>query len=229
MALQIPPRLLGTVVKLFELPSPDRQALLDAMLEVTPSIGAANYEVHLREKFSDYAPESVSGFVSFFLSFYNLNEAGVASETIARDFVEALRDIDSEAIETASPEEFTEFEAFTARILNSHDSLGTSAKATRLILDNERTFVESEILSDIRSIFSDDDVVRSPSAAVIIHSLKIHYQDSSEHKDFFVVLDYGDLIKLQETIERALYKHKVLSDMVNGFGLHTVEVGGFGE
>lgn len=229
MALQIPPRLLGTVITLFKLPNFERQALLDAMTEAAPSIGMASYESHLQERFPNYSSEWVTNFAGFFLSFYNLSEVGSQPEKIARDFTEALRTTNNKDIKIATEEKFKEFEAFAVQVLTAHDSLGMSAKATRLILENERTFVYSEIFSDIRSVFADGAVVESPTAAFIIHSLKIHHQYSDKTKDFYVAMDYGDLIKLQETVTRAIDKHKALTRVINKSGVHNVEVGGFEE
>lgn len=229
MALQIPPRLLGTVVTLFKLPNYERQLLLDAMTETAPSIGMANYEAHLKVRFPNYASEWIANFVGFFLSFYNLTEVGSRPEKVAQDFVEALRSINNKDVKDAPEEKFEEFEAFAVQVLTAHSSLGMSAKATRLLFENERTFVHSDIFSDIRSVFSDSDVVEAPAAAIIIHSLKIHHQYSDEGKDFFVVMDYGDLIKLQETVVRAIDKHKALTRVLDKSGVHNVETGGFDE
>lgn len=228
MALQIPPRLLETVLQLFRLSAPKRDALLDAMLAIDPNVGGANYEVYLNEKFSEHSSEWVTNFVTFVLSFYNVG-VGENFEATASDFVEALQTVDDDEIRRASPQKFEEFRTFAVRILSSSDSLGVSAKATRLMYDNERTYIASSVMSDIRSVFPDDDSTDSPSAAVIIHSLRVHYRKGSEHKDFFVHLDFGDLISLYDTVERAMEKHQTLANKLNDFGLPAVKVGGFDE
>ncbi len=196
------------------------------MREVKPSIGINDYEKYLREKFPQHSSEWISSLIIFFFSFHTLS-AEENNAMIAKDFIEALRDVNEDVTEELDQEKSTELERFALQILEAEDSLGVSAKATRLMLQNERTFISSEIISDMRSVFPNDESNMTPTAAVIIHSLRIHSDSSNEEREnFFIAMDYGDLLELQRTVERALKKHKGLSKMLDEFRLRHVEVGG---
>ncbi len=67
----------------------------------------------------------------------------------------------------------------------------------------------SKILSDLRYVFKSDPE-EEPYGAVIVHLLKLTYHEDTEHKEFFVAMDDGDLRHLKEVIERAEKKARTL-------------------
>lgn len=126
-----------------------------------------------------------------------------------------MRKIENKAVSEASESQFHAFEKFLGDVLVSHSSLGVGAKATRLMLEHERVFVLSEIFSDIRSVFAQDDVEELPVTAIITHSLKIHsHINGGRPDDIFFALDIDDLLQLKEAVDRAIRKHDTLSKMI---------------
>ena len=76
-------------------------------------------------------------------------------------------------------------------------------KADILLHENERNYSDSKILTDIRSVFDSGDKLFS-GGAVIIHQLKIKYQDNdSMEREFFLALDTSDVQKMLKTLEKA--------------------------
>jgi hypothetical protein len=68
--------------------------------------------------------------------------------------------------------------------------------------DNQRNFVQARTLTDIRPVFSTDgsyDIER----AVIVHNLKITYNEFGSREDFFVALDDNDITSLITVLRRA--------------------------
>ena len=98
------------------------------------------------------------------------------------------------------------------RKLMSAPGFGAGAKATGVLLDNERNFLMSRIVTEVRPIFS----VRETeiSGAVILHTLRISYVANNSRQDFFVAIDGEDLTKLIKDMERAKQKEVKVKKML---------------
>jgi len=80
-------------------------------------------------------------------------------------------------------------------------------KAKGLQEESERTFCEARILTDIRPVFG-NKVEDAPTAAIVVHTLKLVYHEMSGHKEFFLALDEDDIASLKKTLERAEAKEE---------------------
>src|ERR1017187_945944 len=76
-----------------------------------------------------------------------------------------------------------------------------AAKGHELNIDQTNVFLDSKIITDIRTVF-DINIEKSPIAGVIIHNLHIHYQQDREgpHKDIYFALVTEDIKSLKETL-----------------------------
>jgi hypothetical protein len=93
------------------------------------------------------------------------------------------------------------------------------AKAFDLATDDERTFCDARIFTDLRPVFG-ARVEDGPDAMVVLHSLRLTYhQGSQRHQQFYVALDDGDLKKLKKLIDRAEAKAKALRPAVKDIRL----------
>jgi hypothetical protein len=86
--------------------------------------------------------------------------------------------------------------------------LAVSAKATSILFEYERSFSSARILTDIRPVF-DAKADSPPDAAIVVHTLSIHYHQDG-HKEFFVAMDDEDVQMLLDALERAKVKAKSL-------------------
>lgn len=104
-------------------------------------------------------------------------------------------------------------------------SLSYTSKASDLITSNQHTFLEARVITDIRPIFSNDEI-ETPKVAIIVHNLKLHYEDNkcSEHKDLYITLDNRDLSELKKALERAEEKEKNIIKMLNDFKIKTINI-----
>lgn len=87
--------------------------------------------------------------------------------------------------------------------------LARAAKALVVSTDHQRLFSDVKILTDIRYAFRPSPEAE-PYGATIIHILRIHHHENTEHKNFFVALDDSDLATLIKVAERAQLKAKRL-------------------
>lgn len=83
--------------------------------------------------------------------------------------------------------------------------LRASIKAWALLNDEERIYLHSRILTDVRPVFDDEDAGRL-LASVIVHTLKIATRVDGRVQGVYVSLDSDDLKELRNVIDRALEK-----------------------
>jgi hypothetical protein len=105
-----------------------------------------------------------------------------------------------------------------ATLLGSR-ALAVTSKALDLLYSNERNFLRSRIVTEIRPIFGDDPS-DSLEAAVVAHRLEIEYVDPAGHdRTLQFAMDHEDLANLKATIERAEVKTTVVQQFVERSGL----------
>lgn len=128
----------------------------------------------------------------------NLNE-------MARDLSQACKEADLPNVE--------DLENRLIKIFQASRNLKLTSKAIELLKENDNVYIDSRVLSDIRMVF-DDNLNHDDRCAMVMHNLKLTYQTSNEEKEFYISLDHADLIKLKQTIERAIEKDDILRNTV---------------
>lgn len=99
-------------------------------------------------------------------------------------------------------------------LLNS-EKLFLSSKPIDVLSEYENIFIQGRIVSDIRPVFG-LDVEEEPKAAMIVHSLRIHYRhnEEEEHKDIHLALSEEDVRDIKKILERAEKKTKTLKALI---------------
>lgn len=109
----------------------------------------------------------------------------------------------------------TELPAFKERLtrLLTMDSVSVAAKAEYLKLEYERRFCTARILTDARPIYGADPS-KAPSAAMIMHTLRISYHDdTSQLREVYIAMDNDDVTTLRDLLIRAEAKAKSLESV----------------
>jgi len=114
---------------------------------------------------------------------------------------DALNELDDDSLKPADGD-WDKFKTHFKLLLSMDSTIGISFKAFRLSIQNEKTYVDANIFSDIRPAFS-LDVERGFDTAVIIHNLQIEYHTDRTHKEIQIALDCEDIRKLKELLDRA--------------------------
>ncbi len=84
-------------------------------------------------------------------------------------------------------------------------------KGIELLNSNQRNFIDSRIITDLRVVFDDDVDDTKVKNAVIVHNLKINFiENNGTIKESFFALDTNDIISLKNTLDRAIRKEHVL-------------------
>lgn len=109
----------------------------------------------------------------------------------------------------------SELNAISSALLKllSVESLQLRAKAVDLELDHARLFQSARILTDVRPVFGLEDASKV-EGGLVSHTLKITYFEGEETKEFFVALDEYDLGQLEDALQRAFQKSKVLRGLM---------------
>jgi len=138
----------------------------------------------------------------------------------AGDVWDALR---RDAPDAAAKMDESRFKNRFIALIGQPDIQLVTSKAERLKHDAERTMIDARIITDIRSIFS-QDASTPPRTMVIVHTLQMRYHDSAEeHRSIYIALDDNDLEMLGEAVERAKTKKKTLASLLESANLPVVK------
>lgn len=141
----------------------------------------------------------------------------VSVDEFADDVCDALESLPSE--EERLPH--SEREQFKGKLVTllSADVFSLVSKTYDLATEDERTFCDARILTDLRPVFG-TQVEDGPQAMVVVHLLKLAYHQGSEHHNqFYVALDDDDLQTLKKLLDRAEAKAKTLRSAVKDIRL----------
>lgn len=144
----------------------------------------------------------------------SLSLAKATSDTENEEFVDELVQAIGENHEIASLIDEVGIETIKTRLetLFSITPLSIASKASSIMYEYKNVYYKSRAITDIRPIFS--TTIDSVEAALILHSLRIHYHKAGIHEDFYVALDTSDLQQLIDVLERAKVKAEKLKVML---------------
>lgn len=201
-----------------------RNSFLEAIKDPASLPHTGDFSKHL-QRVTKANYHEADEMISALFSIYNLFDASHETvDSIISKFMAAFKKFDDKKVKQALPEQFDLFQEFLKKMLSLHDSLGVRAKAYRLIPEHQRLFIRSEIYSDIRSIFRPDNPDIKPSAAVIVHSLKITCREAGKKQEIYIGLDAEDLQELSDTVGRAIKKHAALKKMITDCGIQCLSL-----
>ena len=158
----------------------------------------------------DILPKTAAGEVVRVLSeIYRLKEEGSADvDEIVEGICDALKELDEDSTEPPDGD-WDKFKTHFKKLLSMDSTIGMSFKTFHLSFQNEKTYIESNIFSDIRPAFY-SQVDDGFDTAAIIHNLQIEYHKDQTHEVIQIVLDGADVGKLKEQLDRAEKKEKAI-------------------
>jgi hypothetical protein len=141
------------------------------------------------------------------------------------EFANELVEVVERTNELQKPEQWEREKAvnFFERALSVEGALSIAVKAIGVLNDHEHVFCEARVLTDLRPIFG-SEVSSTPTSVVMIHNLKIVYQQGEDQKEFFVALDTNDIRALQIVLARAENKTISLKTVLEKAALHYLDV-----
>lgn len=222
MTISLPQSQYPAFAALIQLTPDQRQRLLEALRVTKPSLDHAQ----LSRQLSKDVSIPVSRMKMLLSMFVNMYAARLAQELSAEQFAQQICDFAAaSSTPTLKPADgnWEPIRQFIAALLNLTNTLGVIAKAAILLTESERLFGDGRIITEIRPVFA-DNLDDRPSAAIIVHTLRIQYSDAEGSKEFYVALKSIDVQKLKKTTERALTKEQNLRRVVHD-QIHCLEIG----
>jgi hypothetical protein len=222
--LTIPPEDRKPLIDLFLLDPKKRDKFLEAVKDPLNVPHTGDFIKQL-QRITGASYDEANEMISALFTIYGLYDVSHENiDSIVSIFMEAFKQFDDRKVKQAPSEQFDLFRDFLKKVLSLHDSLGVRAKGYRLIPNHQRLFIRSEIYSDIRSVFRPEDPEIKPSAAVIVHSLKITYRESGRRQEIYIGLDNEDLQELNATVGRAIIKHETLKKVISDCGIQCLSL-----
>lgn len=220
--LQIPREYEEGLAKLGRLSDESAQELLAALQEVPATVNPSSLSSAVAAKVDTVAANDVEEMVPALLSLYTHRDYFQAAiSDVAEGIAQALEENESERFRI-SPDERAEFESRLADFLNVN-RLDETARAGRLLLENEHSLREARVVTDIRPIFEPENPEAPPKGALLVHTLKISYLGDNRTKNFFVALDTNDVRELLEQLQRADAKAESLKSVLKAAGVSYID------
>ncbi|MBD2133420.1 hypothetical protein H6F47_13520 [Sphaerospermopsis sp. FACHB-1094] len=188
--------------------------LLNVITEVHPFVNIDSLVLEISPKIEEIDIDALEDIIRAIRSIYSLRiqENLKNSEIIAGLSNSLSRD------DTFLPEELARFEQRINKILAVDGSISISSKAIGLLQEYDSIFLSSRIVTDIRPVFK-TETKEGVAGALVVHTLRIAYQDASGAKEFYVALDSNDVKKLQEQLSQSLIEADIVQSMLNKAGV----------
>lgn len=213
--ISVPEDVARSLRKLADLTEELARELFEVLKEEKASLSHGSVPRRVASRFQDTDSAGILDVVRTLLSMYRARQdLGVSTDSLVDDVLSSGIEL-SEEQRKQLKERLLEF--------LSIDSLMVTAKAFNVLSSHERILVKSQILTDVRPIFKDDDSGEAV-AAVLVHMLKLTCRQDGENTDFFIALDTGDVRKLRAVLDRADKKAANLQALLEATKLSYLEV-----
>lgn len=102
-------------------------------------------------------------------------------------------------------------------------TLSVMAKAANVTYDNEKSYISSRVISEIRPVFGLED--DSINGVVLTHTLKLEYEEGyGERNVLYVALDSKDLEELIAKLEREKNKSSKIQGLLEKGSINLIEI-----
>lgn len=212
---RIPESAYAAIQHLVQLDERDFGVLLDALARAEPSLDKEKFWTHVAKHASKVDEPVVESVVN---EIFELDD--VRNDREIHEFADLIAEAALEANSEKFPFAKKDLEILKDRLLKIFDGrkgLEITMKGMGVLVEQDHIFIDPRIVTDVRPIFNTKG--DSVDAAVIVHNLRIHYAVNSEHKDFYVALDTGDVQLLREALDRADQKAKCLQGLLKSSGV----------
>lgn len=216
--LRIPEEYVPGLVQIIKMPDPTVEELSAALSRLPPSLNTKSISKTVSEKIKGVPEKDLRRIVRTLVSLYSVHASSKATfSDFVDDILAAMARSDNRELASADKEKT----AVRLRRLLSSDALKLASKGLFLRIEHERVFCSARILTDSRTVYSEDPTV-PPTGAVITHMLKVAYHHGDRLREIYFAMDAGDLKELRELLDRAEAKAKTLEAVLGEAGLQIV-------
>ena len=224
-SLTIPEEDLPVLAMVASLDEPSFNAFDKALDEINPSLNRPKYLQELATKLpAGIKKPQASSIINVLSALYSIIQSdGFSASKLAENLANTLSQT-PEFMARVPKDLLPVLSSRLEKLLSHTSTLGNLFKALDIMIEYERYYCGSRILSDIRPVF-----VNGPNevtSAVVMHNLQLGFHDGAarEHHEVYVALDDGDLADLKQTIERAQQKSAALKAMLSKGQVRHIDV-----
>ena len=212
-SFKIPQQYQFGITLIIKIDEPLFNRLLSAITEVHPFVDIDSLVLEISPKIEEVSINDLQEILKAIHSIYSLRIQGNLKNTeIITGLINAVSSDDT--FSQLSAEELAHFKQRLTKILAIDGSISISSQSLILLQEYDSIFLNSRIITDVRPIFK-AETKEEIAGALVVHTLKIAYQDASGSKEFYVALDSSDVKKLQEQLSQSLIEAKVIQAMLN--------------
>ena len=219
--LKVPPEAIAGLQKIADLDQRTFELFAEATRTAKPTLAQKGLSTEVAQKVQGAMrrDDIVLILASIFGLYVLKYHRGASPDEITESVIDSIAELKNSNL---SQEKLAVLKPRLNTLLRFDKSVAVTAKAVDVMMKHDRVFCDARILSDIRSVFTDSTA--APSAAVIVHTLRIGFHHQGEHDEVFIALDTGDLKKLKEAIVRAEEKNEALKLILQKSQLPYLEV-----
>ena len=208
--LTIPPQYHAGLKLLMELDEETADKLYSALSDAPPAIDEQGLAQAITSKVEGVSVDDLEIITEMLISLQaTANYYGISADIFTLDICEAITEDAIEGLKVESADSCTN----RLRRFFDVESLSVPQKVISVLRDHEYMFCKARIITDIRPVFG-SDIEQGPTAAVIVHMLKISYHEGDDIKDFYLAMDTGDIQSLRDILDRADAKAKILKPVL---------------
>ncbi|HDR9081972.1 TPA: hypothetical protein QDA98_004603 [Burkholderia vietnamiensis] len=208
--LRIPQQRKDGLIAVSKLSDDEVRRLFAELVELPVRPHGPDFAEETAQKFGYEDKQGIALIIETLVSLY---APLVASNSSIDDFVNDVVLAFDEVLQEANADEQMESLRQNLRKLLRVPSFALSSKATALLYENERSFLNARILTEVRPVFSlEEDEI---GAAIITQTLKLEYFAGNEQQELFVALDADDIQGLIDKLQRAQSKQKKLAELLD--------------
>lgn len=212
-SFKIPQQYQFGITLIIKIDEPLFNRLLSAITEVHPFVDIDSLVLEIFPKIEEVSINDLQEILKAIHSIYSLRIQGNLKNTeIITGLINAVSS--DGTFSQLSAEELAHFEQRLTKLLAIDGSISISSQALILLQEYDSIFLNSRIITDVRPVFK-AETKEEIAGALVVHTLKIAYQDASGSKEFYVALDSRDVKKLQEQLSQSLIEAKVIQAMLN--------------
>lgn len=219
--LRIPTEYYGGFAKLLRLTPEQFHEFLAALRSTAPTFSVARFSARAADRLP-LAAVDVREMVDVLTSLHSIRAD--LGWTVP-DFVDAVCDALAAVEDSALPKpDDGNWQGVRNRLTLALgvETLGVVAKANVLWFQQDHSFADTQILTDLRPVFGAKPE-EAPAAAMIVHQLRIEYFEGLARKEFFVAMNVADLQRLRATLDRAERKEESMRSLLKAASVPLLE------
>lgn len=200
----------------------DFDRFIDAVGKTAPTISRAKFVVQAIGAVPGLQKVVADGLMRAVL---RMQAARIAWGATAEEFVQALAGAEN-VVESETLSQNTDSWRQRLKNILSTESVFLTAKAATVLTAQEHPFESAGIYTDIRPIFSEsvsESEIAGPTAAVLVHHLRLRFGGENQPRELDVALDNRDLETLARIVERAKRKAAALAETIRRSNLRHLE------